>query len=58
LEEYIRVGKGEGATVAVGGGRHAHLDTGWYVEPTVYTDLDGSMRSAHGPSVRWKWRLM
>ena len=35
VEDYIRIGAEEGATVKVGGGRPAHLDRGWYVEPTL-----------------------
>ena len=29
-----------------GGGRPAGLDTGWFVEPTVFVDVDNSMRIA------------
>jgi betaine-aldehyde dehydrogenase len=43
---YIDIGRGEGAKVAVGGGRPADLDTGWYVEPTLFVDVDNSMRIA------------
>ena len=34
VEGYIRIGREEGAKVAVGGGRPAGLTRGWYVEPT------------------------
>lgn len=37
---YIKKGVDEGATIAVGGGVPAHLPTGYYVEPTVLTDVD------------------
>jgi aldehyde dehydrogenase (NAD+) len=37
---YIRQGTDEGATVALGGGRPAHLPVGYYVEPTVLTGVD------------------
>jgi aldehyde dehydrogenase (NAD+) len=37
---YIQKGVDEGATVALGGGVPAHLDTGFYVEPTVLIDVD------------------
>ncbi|MCU1452286.1 MAG: Aldehyde Dehydrogenase [Acidimicrobiales bacterium] len=37
---YIQKGKDEGATVALGGGRPAHLPSGFYVEPTVLTGVD------------------
>lgn len=46
VEDYIRVGREEGARVTVGGGRPAGLDAGWYVEPTVFADVDNSMRIA------------
>ena len=36
----------QGAKVAVGGGRPAHLDKGWFIEPTVFSDVDNSMRIA------------
>ena len=35
VEDYIRIGADEGATVKVGGGRPAHLERGWYLEPTL-----------------------
>lgn len=37
---YIRKGIDEGATLAVGGGIPAHLPVGYYVEPTLLTDVD------------------
>lgn len=37
---YIKKGVDEGATIAVGGGVPAHLPAGYYVEPTVLTDVD------------------
>ncbi|MEE2768863.1 MAG: aldehyde dehydrogenase family protein [Actinomycetota bacterium] len=40
---YIEQGKNEGATVVTGGGRPAHLDRGWYVEPTLFADVDNAM---------------
>ncbi len=43
---YIEAGKAEGARVAIGGGVPAHLDTGWYVEPTLFVDVDNSMKIA------------
>ena len=46
VEGYIASGREQGATVAVGGGRPAGLDRGWYVEPTVFTGVDNSMRIA------------
>jgi aldehyde dehydrogenase (NAD+) len=46
VEEYIAAGREEGATLALGGGRPGHLPRGWYVEPTVFTDVDNGMRIA------------
>jgi aldehyde dehydrogenase (NAD+) len=43
---YIQVGIDEGATLALGGGRPKDLDKGWFVEPTLFTDVDSSMRIA------------
>ena len=44
---YQEVGKGE-AKVAVGGGRAsgAGLDRGWFVEPTIFYDVDNQARIA------------
>ena len=46
VEGYIASGQEEGAKVAIGGGRPAGLDKGWYVEPTVFVDVDNKMRIA------------
>ena len=46
VEGYIKSGQDEGAKVALGGGRPAGLDKGWYVEPTVFIDVDNSMKIA------------
>jgi aldehyde dehydrogenase (NAD+) len=43
---YIEKGVSEGATLALGGGRPADLPKGWYVEPTLFTDVDNSMTIA------------
>jgi aldehyde dehydrogenase (NAD+) len=43
---HIARGVDEGATLALGGGRPAHLPTGFFVEPTVFTDVDNSMSIA------------
>lgn len=37
---YIDKGAQEGATLATGGGRPAHLERGWFVEPTVFGNVD------------------
>jgi acyl-CoA reductase-like NAD-dependent aldehyde dehydrogenase len=41
---YIDIGKAEGARVATGGAAPAELDTGFYVQPTVFISADNSMR--------------
>ena len=42
VEGYIAKGLAEGATLATGGGRPKHLDRGWYIEPTVFGNVDNS----------------
>lgn len=37
---YIDKGAQEGATLATGGGRPVHLECGWFVEPTVFGNVD------------------
>lgn len=37
---YIEKGKAEGAQLACGGGRPAHLDRGFFIEPTVFANVD------------------
>ncbi len=37
---YIEKGKAEGARLLVGGGRPEHLSKGYYVEPTLFVDVD------------------
>jgi aldehyde dehydrogenase (NAD+) len=44
--DYIEQGRAEGATVVTGGGRPDHLDRGWYVEPTLFADVDNAMTIA------------
>lgn len=46
VEGYLRLGVEEGAKVVCGGGRPAHLPRGWYVEPTVFAEVDNRMRIA------------
>lgn len=46
VEDYIAIGRKEGAKVATGGGRPNGLDNGWFVEPTVFCQVDNSMRIA------------
>jgi aldehyde dehydrogenase (NAD+) len=46
VENYIALGRDEGAEIVVGGGRPPHLERGWYVEPTLFTGVDNDMRIA------------
>ena len=46
VEDYIASGRHDGAKITVGGGRPASQPRGWYVEPTVFADVDNSMRIA------------
>jgi aldehyde dehydrogenase (NAD+) len=43
---YIERGRAEGATVVTGGGVPAHLPKGFYVEPTLFADVDNEMAIA------------
>ena len=43
---YIEKGKAEGARLVTGGGVPAHLEKGFYVEPTLFADVDNSMTIA------------
>jgi aldehyde dehydrogenase (NAD+) len=43
---YIEKGKEEGARVVLGGGRPSDLPKGWYVEPTLFADVDNTMTIA------------
>ena len=40
VEHFIAAGKAEGAQLATGGGRPGHLERGWFVEPTVFANVD------------------
>jgi aldehyde dehydrogenase (NAD+) len=48
IEGYLDSGREEGATVALGGGRPSGsaFAKGWYVEPTVFSDVDNKMKIA------------
>ena len=46
VEGYIASGVADGARLVLGGGRPAHLPTGFYVEPTLFVDVDNSLRIA------------
>jgi acyl-CoA reductase-like NAD-dependent aldehyde dehydrogenase len=43
---YISLGEKEGARLIAGGGRPEGLDSGNFVQPTVFADVDGKMRIA------------
>jgi acyl-CoA reductase-like NAD-dependent aldehyde dehydrogenase len=42
VEQYVAIGQREGAKLVTGGGRPAHLDRGFFIEPTVFADVDNS----------------
>jgi aldehyde dehydrogenase (NAD+) len=42
VEGYIAKGRSEGAVLATGGGRPAHLDRGFFIEPTVFARVDNA----------------
>jgi len=46
--DYINIGKGEGAEVALGGGKAAapECGDGWFVQPTIFTGVNNGMRIA------------
>src|SRR5215208_2945902 len=47
VDKYIALGQEEGARLVVGGnGRPDGIDKGWYVQPTVFADVDNGMRIA------------
>jgi len=46
VEGYIAKGQQEGARLVTGGGRPEGLDSGYFVQPTVFADVDNSMTIA------------
>ena len=46
VEGYIQSGRDEGATIVLGGGRPSGLSTGWFVQPTIFTGVQGWMKIA------------
>ena len=46
VEAYLASGKESGATIGTGGGRPAHLNRGWFIEPTVFGHVDPASRIA------------
>ena len=45
VESYVDIGKQEARLVA-GGGRPRHTNHGWFVEPTIFADVDNGSRIA------------
>ncbi|MBF6472580.1 aldehyde dehydrogenase [Nocardia abscessus] len=46
VEEYFELARSEGARVVTGGKRPAGLDVGYYIEPTLLTDVGSDSRIA------------
>jgi aldehyde dehydrogenase (NAD+) len=46
VEGYIEKGRAEGARVVVGGGRPEDQDRGWFVQPTIFADVENSFTIA------------
>jgi aldehyde dehydrogenase (NAD+) len=46
VQGYIEKGKQEGAKIVTGGGRPANLTRGYFIEPTVFTDVSNKMTIA------------
>jgi acyl-CoA reductase-like NAD-dependent aldehyde dehydrogenase len=44
--DYIEKGRKEGATLVAGGGKPAGLPKGFYVEPTIFANVDNTMTVA------------
>ena len=40
VEGYIEKGRAEGARLVAGGGRPAGQDRGWFVQPTIFADVE------------------
>jgi aldehyde dehydrogenase (NAD+) len=43
---YIEQGKREGATLVAGGGKPGNFSAGYYVEPTIFSNVDNKMKIA------------
>lgn len=46
VEGYIKAGRDEGADLVMGGGRLDTMNTGWFVEPTLFANVRNSMKIA------------
>ena len=42
VQNYIARGVADGGRITAGGGRPASTDSGWFVEPTIFADVDNS----------------
>jgi acyl-CoA reductase-like NAD-dependent aldehyde dehydrogenase len=42
VESYIEKGRAEGARVVAGGGRPEDQERGWFVQPTIFADVENS----------------
>ncbi|WP_086708376.1 aldehyde dehydrogenase [Streptomyces antimycoticus] len=42
VESYIESGRDSGFTITTGGGRPKGLDRGWFVEPTIFANVDNT----------------
>src|SRR3954451_139061 len=43
---YVEIARNSNARLVTGGGRPEHLDRGWFVQPTVFADVDNADRLA------------
>ena len=46
VESYIEKGRAEGARIIAGGGRPEAMTRGWFVQPTVFADVDNNQTIA------------
>ena len=46
VERYVALAQEEGAVCATGGKRAAHMERGYFYEPTIFTQVDNRMRIA------------
>jgi acyl-CoA reductase-like NAD-dependent aldehyde dehydrogenase len=46
VESYIEAGRSAGAKLTTGGGRPTGLDTGWFIDPTVFGEVSNDTRIA------------
>src|SRR6059058_2830649 len=42
VEGYIEKGRAEGGRIVTGGGRPPEQERGWFVQPTIFADVDNS----------------